>query len=146
MITAMIRGVIIGALIGLTLAADAVASDRGQPPGLPRPNQLRIEGFVGEPPATASEATWTLKCLGHVYRFTVTKLRVLVGDVSYMDVIEEARPYRVAFTLHGDQRSLRRFSDADPGKKIAIIAYQRTGWRYLLVANITPVDAATPTP
>ncbi len=146
MITAMIRHVIIGTLIGLTLAAGAVAGDRSQPPGLPRPNEIYIEGFVGEPPATVSEATWTLKCLGHVYRFTVTKLRVLVGDVSYMDVIEDARPYRIAFTLRGDQPTLRHFSDADPGKKIAIIAYQRTGGRDLLVADITPVDAATPTP
>ncbi len=140
----MARRLVLGMLIALTVAAEAPARDT-RAPGLPRPNELRIEGFIGESPARAAPAAiWTLKCLGQTYRFTVTRLQVLVGDLSYMDVIEEARPYRIAFTLQGEPRTLQRFRDAAAGETISLIAYQRSGWRDLLVASITPVGAPTP--
>lgn len=113
--------------------------------GLPRPNEIRIAGYIGEkPPGTVPETTWVVECLGKEYPFHVTRLQVLVGDLSYTDIIEEAKPYRVAFILRADDASLERFASTPPGQKIAVTAYQRTGSRDLLVAAIEQLPAAAP--
>lgn len=144
----MKRLVVAAVVLNLSFTAAAAArSGPIQQPGLPRPNEIRIEGSVGQKPTgLVPEADWIVRCLGKEYTFHVAKLRVLVGDISYTSIIEEARAYRVAFVLRGDEATLQRFTHAPNGSPLALTAYQRTGGRDLLVAQVEYLPAATPTP
>ncbi len=138
---------IVGAvLLGLSCSVGAAARNGPiEQPGLPRPNEIRIEGYVGEKPGgIVSEVDWVVSCRGKEYPFHVTKLRVLVGDIGYTDIIAAARQYRIAFKLLGDEPTLQRFVHAPNEQPIAVIAYQRTGGRDLLVAQVEYLGAPTP--
>lgn len=134
-------------LIAAGVWAPRLLAEHVQEFGLPHPNEIRIEGYVGTaPPGTVPEVRWIVNVAGTEYPLTVTRLQVLVGDVSYSQIIQQAQPYRVAFILRADTPTLRQFTAVAPGEPIAITAYQRTGSRDLLVARIEPVNAPTPSP
>ncbi len=141
------RTAALAVLLSLALSTAAAAREPMQPPGLPRPNEIRIEGYAGRKPAgMVPEADWLVSCLGQEYHLYVTKLRVILGDLSYSDIIQEVQPYRIAFYLRGDEPTLQRFAHAAAaGEPLAITAYERTGSRDLLVAQVEPLGA-TPAP
>lgn len=142
----MNRRIVAAVLLGLSLSVPAAARNGSiEAPGLPRPNQIRIEGYVGKKPAgIVSEVDWVVSCGGKEYPFHITKLRVLVGDIGYTDIIAAARRYRIAFRLLGDEPTLHRFAHAPNAEPIAMTAYQRTDARDLLVAQVEYLGAATP--
>jgi hypothetical protein len=129
--------VAIGAL-GLVARGDA--DELEQSLSVPIPILVRIEGYIGTKPADYDNlADWLLSCLGKEYPFQVTKIDVLQGDVSYMDIVENARPYHLTYYLRGPDQFLKAFVATPPGERMAFSAYLRTGSRQ---ANITQLESA----
>ena len=68
------------------------------------------------------------------------RAQVLVGDVSPMNIVQSAEPYRVTYYLRAEPATLRQFAQTPPGHKIEFIATLRLGSRQLLIGPIESVD------
>ena len=129
----------------LGLVARGAADELEQGLSVPIPILVRIEGYIGTKPADYDTlADWLLSCLGKEYPFQVTKIDVPQGDVSYMAIVDNARPYHLTYYLRGPNEFLKAFMATPPGEPMAFSAYLRTGSRQ---ANITQLESSrAPTP
>ena len=91
---------------------------------------LRIEGYVGEKPKDPGSimGTWTVDVGSNKpVDFYVTKLDVLTGNTSYMDIFSQLEPYTPSVTLNALPEEVQQFATAPPGKKVSMRAYLRRG-------------------
>src|SRR5574341_1012570 len=123
------------AVLALVCATPAAAqSDRH---GLPKPIQIRVQGYFVEKPAdTIPDATWLVALRGKQYPFYVRQLQVLQGDVSPMNIYEIYEPYRPTFFLHSDDTTLDRIEHAPVGHPITFVAYLRFASRHVVVGGV----------
>lgn len=111
------------------------------------PITLRIEGFVGAaPPGLVTQATWVMRVQEKKYTLQVTRLEVLTGNTAYFDVIAALAPYPYAFTVYGDEPTLRLLTQTSPDQKLAIIGNAQMGQLpgQLLLSSVELLAAPTP--
>lgn len=112
------------------------------------PVRLRISGYVGEKPADVTPlARWRIDAAGQQYTFTADKMDVLVGNTSYMDVVEALEPYVPAFRLSGVDEAIRAFTATKPGQHIALQGVLRFGGgtsRLFMLDTVTALPPVTP--
>src|SRR6266849_3776738 len=122
--------------VGAVLLAGPEANAKPLRPAL-LPIQVRIEGYGGpKPEGVIAEANWVISCDKKKYPFHVSHIRVLNGDVSPSDIVEDTKPYRLNYYLRGDPQLLRQFAQTPAGQKIALVAALHLGSRDLLVSRI----------
>jgi hypothetical protein len=137
----------VGVVVMLCAASSVRADDWEQGLGVPIPVLARIEGYIGtKPPERNNLADWIVMCLDREYPFQVTKLDVLQGNASYMGIVDNARPYHIAYYLRGPNEFLRAFADTVPGEQIVFSAYLRSGSRQANIIDLqsSALPAATP--
>jgi hypothetical protein len=104
------------------------------------PILLGIEGYVTQKPADPGSIMghWTVSVSGKIVDFYVTKLDVLTGNTSYMDIFSQLEPYTPSLTLNASAAQKQQFAGAGPGKKVSMRAYLRrdTGSRRLMVETL----------
>lgn len=124
------------ALAALLLLAAPAAARRNQV----IPVFLAIEGYVGQKPADPGSimTKWVVRTDKQTVDFYVTKLEVLTGDTSYMQIITQLEPYKPTLTLKGTTTQRTDFLKAAPGKKVSMRAYLRRdpSTRYLMVDTL----------
>jgi hypothetical protein len=128
----------IAAVLALVLLLDAA------PPAEARRNvipiYLGIEGYVTVKPADPGSIMghWTVSVSGKIVDFYVTKLDVLTGNTSYMDIFSQLEPYTPSLTLNASKAKKQAFAKAGPGKKVSMRAYLRrdAGSRLLMVDSL----------
>jgi hypothetical protein len=105
----------------VVLLVCAALAPRAAVGSLRRNVRLRMEGYVGPPPAGRTEqADLTLGAGGRDLRFQVTKATVLSGNLMAADFFDAVRPYRPNFNLRGPRELLDRFVGATPGTRLVI--------------------------
>lgn len=148
----------LGCLLGVTLLAvgaigspDPAAAQPGEE-GMPRPIQVRVDGFVGDPPADpAPMATWTLSIRGTIYPFQVLNLVILQGDTSKDQLISAMEPYApvVTYFVHGPGDLLGRIAAMPRNQPFSLWGFTRMGERQFDVTGVGPVPGqprVTPSP
>jgi hypothetical protein len=142
------------AIAGVLLSLSAGAMPAGARPIRPMPLRLRIEGYVGEPPAgVVALARWVVAVKADQYTLTVTKLEPSPSaKIAYWDILNALEPLPIAMTLFGKGATLAKFTGTRAGEKIVLdgsFELQR-GPASLLLNSVeapgTPVPAATPPP
>jgi hypothetical protein len=138
------------AIMLLSLVAGVLPAGAG--PIRPLPLRVRIEGYVGEPPAgVVALARWVVAVQADQYTLTVTKLEPSPSaKVAYWDILNALEPLPIALTLFGKAATLAAFTGARPGEKIALDGSfeLRRGPASLLLNRVdalgTPVPAPSP--
>jgi hypothetical protein len=103
----------------------------------PRMYALRMDGYIGEPPAKRREmADLRLRVSGENVRFQVTSARVTSGSMKAANVFNQVRPYRPNFILRGPKELLATVRDAPPGTTLQISGQWRPGSQDLLVSSV----------
>jgi hypothetical protein len=106
---------------------------------------LRIEGYVGEKPKDAPVADeWTVatdKSGDKYVKFYVTRMDVLTGDISYMDIFERLEPYTPTVQMNALPEEEQAFAGAPPQKKVTMRAYLRqSGTARILMVDYLDVQ------
>jgi hypothetical protein len=105
----------------VVLLACAALAPRAVGARIRRNIRLRMEGYLGPPPAGRSEqADLTLRAGGADHRFQVTKATVLSGNALAADVFDRVRPYEPNFNLRGPKELLDRVAKASPGARLVL--------------------------
>jgi hypothetical protein len=144
--------VVVIAIMLLSLVAGVRPAGAG--PIRPLPLRVRIEGYVGAPPAgVVALARWVVVVRADQYTLTVTKLEPSPSaKVAYWDILNALEPLPIALTLFGKAATLAAFTHAPPGQKVTLDGSLelRRGPASLLLNRVealgTPVPAATPPP
>jgi len=134
-------------VIGLCVGSRAGADEWQQGLGVPIPVLARIQGYRGtKPPDRNNLANWIVMCLDQEYPFQVTKIDVLQGNISYMRIVDSARPYHMAFYLRGPNEFLDAFINSKIGEPMVFSAYLRSGSRQANIIDLQSPAPPTPTP
>jgi hypothetical protein len=139
-------------LVLLWLVAGALPAVAG--PSRRIPLLLRIEGYVGEPPAgVVALARWVVGVKDDRYTLIITKLEPSPGaNVAYWNILNALEPLPIAMMLMGKTATLAKFTGTPPGEKIALTGSfeMRRGPSTLLLHKVdvlgTPIPAATSHP
>src|SRR5689334_4644357 len=89
-------------LLAVVIACAAAPALAGPPKrfGMPQPVQARIVGYLEhKPEGEIAEATWRVKVQGREHTWYVKRIQVLTGDVSYSNIVDDAKPYTVAYSI-----------------------------------------------
>ena len=100
--------------------------------------QIRLEGWVGQPPAG-----WTPRGEVQVHvndadvNLHVNAVRVLSGDSFGPDVLAGLVAKRPGLYLYGPPPLLKRFTAAKPGTYLALVGYLRRGTSDMNASGVT---------
>ncbi len=105
----------------------------------PRLHMLRLDGYVGDPPAGRRErADLRIRAGKKDMRFQVTAATVTSGDITPSTIFNRVRPYRPNFILRGKRELIQRIENAAPGDRFRIVGGWRSGSRDLMVSSVEP--------
>jgi hypothetical protein len=126
----------------VALALVGVASIAGARFGTGRLTMIRLQGYVGPPPAgRLTEADLLLQHRRTRIRFQVEHSFVLSGDVLAAQVLEDVRPYTPNFNLDGPPELLAKIDGAHAGDRLEITGMHRFGTQRLQVTGVeTPAQ------
>jgi hypothetical protein len=122
----------------VTVAAVRPASGTQVPvePG-PRVAQLRLDGYVGPPaPGRSSAADLVLEHAGRRIRFQAESARVLQGDRSGQDFLDEVSADPPKLILQGPDEVLAKLEQAQPGDRVVLTGYHRSGSRTFALSSV----------
>jgi hypothetical protein len=108
------------------------------------PFQVRIQGYIGDPPkGVKAPYTWTVGRDGKVYKLSVMKHESLSTTLSTMDINNKVYMYSPNFNLDGDDKSIKAFTGAKPGQLLLMTADMRVDTQpgMLELNTVTPIDA-----
>jgi hypothetical protein len=102
-----------------------------------RPVLLRIDAHVGpKRPEDRAIADLTLRRGQSTIELTVTELRVLSGELTSLDLLDEVAPYRPNMSVDGPRSVLERLTTAGPDEPLVILGYFRRGQRILMLSSV----------
>jgi hypothetical protein len=134
-------------VIATLLLLSCLAAAEARAATAPRLNTLRLDGYVGPPPAARHEVAdlWLRAGAGEV-RFQVTDARVIAGGSRASTILREVRRFRPNFTLRGPAELVARVADAPLGARLRLIGTCRIGARdlSLTAVEILPDPTAGP--
>src|SRR5262245_32781554 len=112
---------VVVALVSALLPGTVAATRTG-----PRLFTLRLDGYVGDPPAGRRErADLHLRAGDTNLRFQVTGATVSGGSMLPSTIFNRVRPYRPNFILRGKRELIQRVEKAGAGDHLRIVG----GWR-----------------
>ena len=131
------KRVLLAVLFGMLAVTPALAQGG-------RPFQIRLEGYVGDPPAGVTPPySWTVSYEGKIYKLQVIKHESLSTGQSTMDINNRVIMNNPNFYLGGDEKAIKVFTTAKPGQLIKIMADMILGddRSQLALDTVTPVEA-----
>jgi hypothetical protein len=100
---------------------------------------LRLDGYVGDPPAGRRErADLHLRAGDTNLRFQVTRATVSSSHMMPSTIFNRVRPYRPNFILRGPRALVQRVEKAAAGDHLHIVGGWRPGSRDLLLSSVEP--------
>ena len=123
-------------LLAMWFAATALAQWPGQPPPVSNVDRIRLEGQLGGPQPHSTATDLTLGYQDKIYRFQLTRLRVLRGTRLYSRILANVEPYRPNFVLRGRDSEIRKIDSVRPGEPVAITGFIHESGRNVLVETI----------
>lgn len=134
----------IAAVIAAMLTTTDVRADRVERGSVP--NLMRLEGYVGTAPTgVPREAHLVMQYQDKTYEFDLTKMTMITGSRTYLQVLQDVRPYRVNFIVRGTPPAVALLTAAEAGQKIVILGRNRTGSRSFYIDSIAIAVDPTPT-
>ncbi len=108
--------------------------------------RIRLEGYLGAPRPRSGATDLTLGYKDKIYRFQLTRLRVLTGTELYSHILATVQPYRPNFILRGPASTMRKLDSARPGEPITITGTIHASRQSVLVEDIKvgPADKEQP--
>jgi hypothetical protein len=135
------RAAAIGLVLALALVARAPASEIPGDIG-PRADLIRLEGRLGPPaPGRSAAADLELETPAGRMRLQVESARVLRGERSGPDFLDEVSAYRPSLLVQGPAEVLAKLTKATPGSRLVITGYHRSGSRTFALSSVE-VEAA----
>ena len=131
-------------LLATCLCLLAATSAFGQADVNIGPFQVRITGYIGDPPSGVKPGyTWTVGRDGKTYNLQVVKHESLSTTVSTMDINNRLYMLKPMFNLEGDDKAIKAFTGAKPGELIQIMANMRIESQpgLLELGTVTPAPA-----
>ena len=104
--------------------------------------QLRLEGWVGQPPAGwAPRGEVQVRAKEANVNFQVNEVRVLAGEGFGPDVLAGLVAKRPGLYLFGPPPLLDRFTAAKPETYVALVGYLRKGTSSMNASDVTFLPA-----
>jgi hypothetical protein len=107
------------------------------------PFQVRIQGYVGDPPAGVKpDYSWTVGRDGKVYKLQVMKHQSLSTTLSTLDINNKVYMYSPMFHLMGDDAAIKAFTTAKPGQLLEIMSDMRVDTQpgQIDLDTVKPID------
>ena len=106
--------------------------------------QLRLEGWVGQPPTGwAPRGEVQVRVNKEDVNLQVNELRVLSGESFGPDVLAGLVAKRPGLYLYGPPPLLERFTAAKPQTYLALVGYLRKGTSDMNASDVTVLPAPT---
>jgi hypothetical protein len=124
------------ATLALLVALSAAATDLPLGPGS-RTAQIRLEGYIGPPaPGRSSAADLVLEHDEKRIRFQVDSARVLQGNRSGPDFLDEVSAEPAKLIVEGPGELLAKLVAAQPAERVVLTGYHRSGSRNFAIAAV----------
>jgi hypothetical protein len=131
-----VRALVLSAAFAVLLAHTAGGTDVPSEPGV-RVAQIRLEGYVGAPARGRSSAADLAFEHGEKrIRFQVESARVIQGNRSGPDFLDEVSAAPAKLTVEGPDELLDELERAQPGNRVVLTGYHRTGSRNFAVSAV----------
>lgn len=108
--------------------------------------RIRLEGYLGAPHPRSVATDLTLGYKDKIYRFQLTRLRVLTGTELYSHILARVQPYRPNFILRGPSSVMRQLDSARPGDLVTITGTIHASRQSVLVEDVKVGPAGKPQP
>ena len=140
------RRIVLATLLCLASAATAF----GQADVNIGPFQVRIQGYVGDPPAgQKADYTWTFGSRDNskVYKISVMKIDSLSTTISGLDINNKVYMYSPMFNIEGDNAAITALTTAKPGQLLEIMTDMRVDTQpgQVDLDTVKPIDKITET-
>lgn len=135
-------------LLATLLCLASAATAFGQADVNVGPFQVRIQGYIGDPPAGVTPAyTWILGRDGKEYKLAVMRCDSISTTISTMDINNKVYMYRPMFAVEGDNSAIQALTTAKPGQLLEIMTDMRVDTQpgQIDLDTVKPIDKVTET-